>query len=103
MQNRPIHPVVITAVIAVFTACTPQNRTPHYADGYYHSGIYFGRNLPPLFQRGIKDGCRTAKGVYTKSHRDFRQNPDYADGWFLGRNKCRHLLQIDENGDLVLE
>jgi len=64
--------------------------------GYYHSDIYFGKNFSDYFKEGIEDGCTTAKGDYKKSHTLFNNNIDYNDGWFLGRNRCKHLLVIDE-------
>ena len=69
--------------------------------GFSHSGIYFGKHFPQNYQKGIIDGCKTAKGHYTKSHQLFRTNDDYNNGWFLGRNRCKDLLEIDKNGDLL--
>ena len=69
--------------------------------GFYHSGIYFGKYFSPDYQQGIVDGCKTSKGYYTKSHKLFMHNGDYYRGWFLGRNRCKHLLKINENGDLI--
>ena len=69
--------------------------------GFYYSNIYFGKHFPPKYQQGIKDGCKTSKGYYTKSHSLFKDSGDYYNGWFLGRNRCKHLLKINENGDLI--
>jgi len=66
-------------------------------DGYYHNGIYFGKNFPGTYKRGIRDGCTTAKGTYKKSHKLFNNDQHYNDGWFLGRNRCRHLLVIEND------
>ena len=65
--------------------------------GFTHSGIYFGKHFPPNYQQGIVDGCTTAKGNYKKSHNLFNTSADYYNGWFLGRNRCRHLLVVEEN------
>ena len=70
--------------------------------GFTYSGIYFGSYLPFKYQQGIIDGCTTAKGNYKKSHILFNKDIDYYHGWFLGRNRCRNLLKIDKNGDLIL-
>jgi hypothetical protein len=70
--------------------------------GYTYRGVSFGRHLSALSKKGINDGCDTARGVYTKSHTLFNQTDDYYEGWFIGRKRCRNLLKIDENGDLIL-
>jgi len=64
--------------------------------GYYHSGIYFGKDFSDNLKKGTEDGCITAKGDYKKSHTLFNNDKDYENGWFLGRNRCKHLLVIDE-------
>lgn len=71
-------------------------KEPVHETGYYHSGIYFGKNLSANYQQGIADGCSTAKGVYTKSRTLFNNDQNYNDGWFSGRNQCRHLLVIED-------
>ncbi len=87
--------ILLFLALFVISACS-QKEIPVDEGGYYYSGIYFGSNFSKASQKGIKDGCSTAKGTYTKSHWSFQNNKEYADGWFLGRNKCRHLLIIDE-------
>lgn len=78
-----------------FTGCT-STKVPEHKTGYYYSGVYFGKDFSPNYQQGIIDGCTTAKGTYKKSHTLFNNDDDYNDGWFLGRNKCKHLLVIEE-------
>ena len=51
------------------------------------SGINMASQTPS-FQQGAKDGCETAKGMYTKNHTAFKQDQQYNDGWFYGRKKC---------------
>lgn len=41
------------------------------------------------YKIGTKDGCRTAKGNYTKDHAKFRVDLDYHEGWFNGRQRCQ--------------
>ena len=103
MQHTLILNTFTTGVFLFLTACTPSSRHEMFRpkSGYQYSGIYFGKHLSPLLKRGIDDGCETAKGFYTKSHTLFNNEIDYYNGWFLGRNKCRHLLKLDENGDLI--
>jgi len=92
---KPITTIILASSLLLFNACSP-NETQVSEGGYYHSGIYFGTNFPDVYQKGIKDGCTTAQGDYKKSHTLFNNNKDYNNGWFLGRNRCRHLLVIDE-------
>jgi hypothetical protein len=88
--------LLITSASVCLTGCSPE-KTPKIKKGYYHSGIYFGKNFSADYQQGIADGCSTAKGVYTKSRYLFNNRQDYNDGWFLGRNRCKHLLVIKED------
>ena len=101
-----IHQKIISLLLMGYTTlyltgCSNETK-PVVKDGYYHSGIFFGQNLPSIYKKGINDGCRTAKGVYTKSHKLFNNDQYYNDGWFLGRNKCKDLLVI-ENDEIVLK
>ena len=41
------------------------------------------------YKIGTEDGCKTAKGTYTKDHAKFRVDLDYHEGWFNGRQKCQ--------------
>lgn len=76
--------------------CSP-SQTPEHKGGFYYSGIYFGKHFSYPFKLGIEDGCTTAKGDYTKTHTLFNYSKDYEDGWFLGRNRCKHLLVLDDD------
>jgi len=80
--------------ILLLNACSP-NELPVSEGGYYHSGIYFGSKFPDAYKKGIRDGCTTSKGNYKKSHWFFQNKKEYADGWFLGRNRCKYLLVIE--------
>ncbi len=91
----------IIALSTFISGCKPKH-LPAEKGGFTYSGIYFGAHFSTLYKKGIMDGCKTAKGIYTKSHWTFRNKQDYADGWFLGRNRCKKLLKIDKNGDLIL-
>jgi len=42
----------------------------------------------PNFMQGQQDGCETAKGEYAKNSDLFRNDTDYHDGWFYGRQQC---------------
>ena len=101
-MSRPLrYAPFLLAALLLLPACQ-SGSGPKYKDGYTSRGIYFGRNFSPAYKHGIRDGCETSRGVYTKSHRLFNDNNDYYNGWFLGRHKCIDLLKIDEDGNLIL-
>ena len=93
---KPITMIILASLLLLFTACSSR-KASKTKDGYSYSGIYFGKHFTPNYKKGIKDGCVTAKGDYKKSHRLFNSDYDYNKGWFLGRNRCRHLLIIEED------
>jgi len=96
-KKKTIPLFLIANALFYITGCTSKS-LPENKIGYYYSGIYFGSGFSPNYQQGIMDGCITAKGRYQKSHTLFNNDQDYNDGWFLGRNRCRHLLVVeDEN------
>ena len=95
LKDKTISYLVMSSLLFYFTGCVHQNE-PLAKTGYYHSGIYFGKNFSANYQQGIADGCTTAKGEYRKSHTLFNNDQNYNDGWFLGRNRCKHLLVIED-------
>ena len=99
MKKYLLKLTLYTTIFFTSYGCTTSNPTVNFG-GYYHSKIYFGKDLTVNKRQGIADGCNTAKGFYSKSHDLFRYK-EYYDGWFIGRNRCRSLLRIDKNGDLV--
>ncbi|MCF6243970.1 MAG: hypothetical protein L3J43_02920 [Sulfurovum sp.] len=102
MKYTVIHKtLILTSALILVSGCM-KRELPADKGGFTYSGIYFGAHFPGVFKKGIKDGCQTSKGVYTKSHWSFKNRQKYADGWFLGRSKCKDLLKIDEDGDLIL-
>ncbi|HIP27980.1 MAG TPA: hypothetical protein EYG82_02270 [Sulfurovum sp.] len=93
--------IVLISTFILLSGCKPRH-LPASKGGYTYSGIYFGAHFNSTYKQGIRDGCKTAKGVYRKSHWFFQNKQDYVDGWFLGRNKCKKLLKINKDGDLIL-
>jgi len=72
------------------------HHTPEIKGGFYYSGIYFGKNFSQALKDGVKDGCKTSKGYYTKNHTLFNSDTDYNTGWFLGRSRCIPLFKTEE-------
>ena len=93
--RKPVSLLVISGTLFYLTGCSSE-KEPVYQNGYYYSGVYFGKNLPANYQQGIADGCTTSKGTYTKSHTLFNNDQNYNHGWFLGRNRCKHLLIVED-------
>ena len=85
MTNKNIIFTII--LLFIFNAC---QQTPALVEngGYYYNNIYFAKDIEETKQLGIKEGCKTAKGDYTKSHILFNNNIEYQKGWFIGRNRC---------------
>ena len=95
-QKKSILLLIAGSTILFYLPGCGSSKVPEHKAGYYHSGVYFGKNFSDYFKKGIEDGCTTAKGDYKKSHTRFNKSKDYKDGWFLGRNRCKHLLVIDD-------
>ena len=93
--GKTISLLVIATSFFSLTGCSKE-KAPIPETGYYHSGIYFGKNFSANYQQGIADGCTTAKGEYRKSHTLFNNDQNYNDGWFLGRNRCKDQLVIED-------
>ena len=49
----------------------------------------FGPNRDVNYREGVKDGCKTADGDYTKNHTLFDTENDYRAGWEHGRLHCK--------------
>ena len=95
LNGKDISLLLIGSSLFYLTGCSPE-KIPVGKGEYYHSDIYFGKNFSVHYQDGIRDGCTTAKGEYKKSHTLFNNDKDYNDGWFMGRNRCRDLLVVDD-------
>jgi len=76
----------IVAIILIFSGCASKNhkksnkKIERVADVDIESSAYIS---------GDRDGCATAKGTYTKSHSQFKNNLNYHEGWFNGRQRCQ--------------
>jgi len=85
---KKLHIYLLSSTVVIFNACTSSQLDVNKG-GYYHNNIYFGSNVSVFYKEGVMDGCTTSKGVYKKAHTLFNNNSDYANGWFMGRNKCK--------------
>ena len=81
--------------IAVLVGCSnSSNATPSTCqDGMYcYKNINFGKSEGADFEQGVRDGCRTAEGDFRKDYSKSSSSATYADGWILGRSKCKQIL-----------
>jgi len=59
---------------------------------FCYKNINFGPTRGVDYEMGIKDGCRTGEGYFTKNYFMSSKSKDYYDGWILGRSKCKQIL-----------
>jgi len=58
-------------------------------DDFIYRGHDFGPDRNAEYRQGVKDGCRTSDGDYTKNHASYETNESYHDGWEHGRLHCK--------------
>ena len=63
------------------------------SEAFIYKGHNFGENRDANYKQGVKDGCRTADGRYTKNHALFGGESDYRTGWEHGRLHCKGLTK----------
>ena len=56
---------------------------------FVYRGHNFGTNRDTEYVQGVKDGCKTSDGDYTKNHALFKGENDYHVGWEHGRMHCK--------------
>jgi hypothetical protein len=81
----------IAFFIVLMIAGCRQPRPGAVSSNYIYRGMDFGPYLSVSKREGIRDGCDTALGYYTKRHQRFRFDKEYYNGWFLGRKVCEPL------------
>ena len=59
---------------------------------FCYNHINFGKSRGKDYEAGIKDGCKTGEGTFTKDYSMSSSSKDYYDGWILGRSKCKQIL-----------
>jgi hypothetical protein len=78
---------MLTATGLLLTACTSSGISLENA--YIYNGINFGADRDASFKHGVKDGCKTSDGDYTKDHNLFNNSESYKVGWEDGRLQCK--------------
>jgi len=59
---------------------------------FCYKNINFGPTRGIDYEMGIKDGCKTGEGEFTKNYYMSSKSKDYFDGWIVGRSKCKQIL-----------
>jgi len=59
---------------------------------YCYKNINFGLTRGSSYEKGIRDGCKTGEGYFTKDYYASRRDKNYYDGWIVGRSKCKQIL-----------
>ncbi len=87
------------ALFAIFIlfGCSSKNSQLSLDDckkeGYFcYHNINFGKSKGADWELGVKDGCTTAEGEFTKNYALSSSSKAYFDGWILGRSKCKQIL-----------
>ena len=84
--------ITTTAIVTglLLTACTSSSLSMSSGgDNYIYQGINFGSDRDASFKHGVRDGCRTSDGDYTKDHNQFKNSESYKVGWEDGRLQCK--------------
>lgn len=84
--------ITTTAIVTglLLSACTSSSLPPLAGgDTYIYNGVNFGVDRDTSFKHGVRDGCRTSDGDYTKDHNLFNNNESYKVGWEDGRLQCK--------------
>ncbi len=61
---------------------------PASPGAFVYQGRNFGTNRNEEYKQGVRDGCTTSLGTYTKNHAMFKGNDSYHNGWEHGRIHC---------------
>ena len=76
----------------LFTGCGegPNTDSISVSNGdFVYRDHNFGSNRDVEYRKGVKDGCKTSDGDYTKNHTLFDAENDYRVGWEHGRMHCK--------------
>ncbi len=85
--------ITTTAIVTglFLSACTSSALSPSSGGGsnaYIYNGVNFGADRDASFKHGVRDGCKTSDGDYTKDHNLFNNSESYKTGWEDGRLQC---------------
>ncbi len=59
---------------------------------YCYKNINFGPSKGKSFEQGVRDGCQTREGTFTKDYSRSSRDKLYEEGWELGMSRCKQQL-----------
>jgi len=86
-ENLAATAAVVGAVGAVAVAASHDDGSS--TDNYYHHGHDYGENRNYGYQRGVRQGCDSRRGRWSKNDERYRHNQDYRNGWNAGFSRCK--------------
>ena len=88
--------VSLVSIATIIVGCSSNNENvipSTCQDGMYcYKNINFGKSTGADFEKGVRDGCRTAEGDFRKDYSMSSSSASYTNGWMLGRSKCKQVL-----------
>ena len=86
--------ISVASIVAVVSCSNNKNAVPSTCqDGMYcYKNINFGKSEGADFEKGVRDGCRTAEGDFRKDYLKSSSSKTYTDGWVAGRSRCKQIL-----------
>jgi len=88
--------IFLTLSFFAIIGCSSDNKKVNMPDcgkgAFCYKGYNFGPSQGPIFEKGVKDGCRTAEGWFRKDYSLSSRSAEYKNGWMLGRMKCKQIL-----------
>ena len=96
MKKLFINTISIGTLIFITNSCSNSQAELSLSNcgngNFCYNNINFGPSRGKNYELGIKDGCTTAEGEFTKNYYLSSSDKDYFDGWMLGRSKCKQKL-----------
>ncbi|NKQ40956.1 MAG: hypothetical protein HF962_05240 [Sulfurovum sp.] len=91
--------IIMVAMLIGLSGCvstTPRCTSNTNASAYFcYQGYNFGENKTTQYRLGVKDGCKTANGRFTKNYKLSGSSTDYVKGWDKGRATCKLIRPKD--------
>jgi len=78
-----------TAAILLSGCVSSEESIAPGSEDFVYRGHDFGPDRDAEYRQGVKDGCRTSDGDYTKNHVSYKTNESYHAGWEHGRLHCK--------------
>ena len=88
--------IFLTLSFFALLGCSGNNENVNMPDcgkgSYCYKGFNFGPSQGSKFEKGVRDGCKTAEGWFRKDYSLSSDSVEYKNGWILGRTKCKQVL-----------